>query len=86
MSFIFFHYSWCTVFCQFSTVHQVDLVTHTYIHSFFSRYHAPSSRQKINQATEIPNDTIEKLDLIEILSTLHPKKIRIYILLKYILF
>ena len=30
----FFHYSWFTVFCQFSTLQQGDPVTHTYIHSF----------------------------------------------------
>ena len=41
-----------------------------------------SSRQKINKATEILNATIEKLDLIDILRTLHKKKIRIYIFLK----
>ena len=40
-----------------------------------------SSRQKINKATEILNDTIEKLDFIDIFSTLHPKQIRIYIFL-----
>ena len=33
-----------------------------------------SSRQKINKATEILKDTIEKLDLINIFRTLHPKK------------
>ena len=33
-----------------------------------------SSRQKINKATEILNDTIKKLDLIDIFRTLHPKK------------
>ena len=33
-----------------------------------------SSRQKINKATEIPNDTIEQIDLIDIFRTLHPKK------------
>ena len=32
--FYFFHHSWFTVFCQFSTVQQGDPVTHTYIHSF----------------------------------------------------
>ena len=32
-----------------------------------------SSRQKINKATEIPNDTIEQLDLIDIFRTLYPK-------------
>ena len=32
------------------------------------------SRQKINKATEMLNDTIEKLDLIDIFRTLHPKK------------
>ena len=35
-----------------------------------------SSRQKINKATKIINDAIEKLDLIDIFNTLHPKKIR----------
>ena len=33
-----------------------------------------SSRQKINKATEILKDTIEKLDFIDIFRTLHPKK------------
>ena len=33
-----------------------------------------SSRQKINKATEILKDTTEKLDLIDIFSTVHPKK------------
>ena len=33
-----------------------------------------SSRKKINKATEILKDTIEKLDLINIFRTLHPKK------------
>ena len=33
-----------------------------------------SSRQEINKATEILNDTIEKLDFIDIFRTLHPKK------------
>ena len=33
-----------------------------------------SSRQKTNKATEILKDTIEKLDLIDIFRTLHPKK------------
>ena len=33
-----------------------------------------SSRQKISKATEILNDTIEQLDLIDIFRTLHPKK------------
>ena len=33
-----------------------------------------SSRQKINKATEILKETIEKLDLISIFRTLHPKK------------
>ena len=32
-----------------------------------------SSRQKINKATEILKDTIEKLDLIDIFRTLHTK-------------
>ena len=30
------------------------------------------SRQRINKATEILNDTIEELDLIDIFRTLHP--------------
>ena len=33
-----------------------------------------SSRQKINKATEILKDKIEKLDFIGIFRTLHPKK------------
>ena len=33
-----------------------------------------SSRQKSNKATDIQNDTIEKLDLIDIFRTLHQKK------------
>ena len=33
-----------------------------------------SSRQKINKATGIINDTIEKLDFINIFRTLHTKK------------
>uniref|UniRef100_A0A8D1CJF6 Endonuclease/exonuclease/phosphatase domain-containing protein n=1 Tax=Sus scrofa TaxID=9823 RepID=A0A8D1CJF6_PIG len=33
-----------------------------------------SPRQKINKVTEILKDTIEKLDLINISRTLHPKK------------
>ena len=40
------------------------------------------SRQKLNKATSILNDTIENLDLIDIFRTLHPKKSRIYILFK----
>ena len=32
------------------------------------------SRQKTNEATEILKDTIEKLNLIDIFRTLHPKK------------
>ena len=34
-----------------------------------------SSREKINKPTEILKDTIEKLDLIDIFRTLHPKKL-----------
>ena len=30
-NFYFFHYSWFTVVCQFSTLQQSDPVTHTYI-------------------------------------------------------
>ena len=33
-----------------------------------------SSRQKINKAAEILNDTIKQLDLVDIYRTLHPKK------------
>ena len=32
-----------------------------------------SSRQRINKATEILNDTIEQIDLINIYRTFHPK-------------
>ena len=42
-----------------------------------------SFKQKINKATEILNDTIEHLDLIDIFRMLYPNKIGIYILLKY---
>ena len=38
-----------------------------------------SLRQKINEASEILNDTIEQLDLIDIFRTLHPQKSRIHI-------
>ena len=41
-----------------------------------------SSRQKINEATEILNDTIEKFYLIDNFRTLHPPQIRICILFK----
>ena len=37
-----------------------------------------SSRQKIDKATEILKETIEKLDLIDIFRTLHPKNQNIY--------
>ena len=33
-----------------------------------------STREKINKATEIQNDTIEKLDLNDIFRIIHPKK------------
>ena len=33
-----------------------------------------SSRERLNKATEILNDTIAQLDLIDIFMTLHPKK------------
>ena len=33
-----------------------------------------SSREKISKAKEILNNTIEKLDLLDIFRTLHPKK------------
>ena len=32
-----------------------------------------SSRQKINKATEVLNDTIEQLNLVDIYRILHPK-------------
>ena len=38
-----------------------------------------SSRQKINKATEILNDTTEQLDLINVFGILHPKKKSEYI-------
>ena len=34
-----------------------------------------SYRQKINRSTEILNDTIEQLDLLDIFRTLHPKNV-----------
>ena len=41
-----------------------------------------SSRQKINEATDTLNDTIEKFYLIDNFRTLHPPQIRICILFK----
>ena len=41
-----------------------------------------SSRQKINYATEILNDTTVQLDLIDIFRTSHTHKTRIHILFK----
>jgi len=39
----FFHYSWFTVSCQFSTVQQRDPVAHAYIHfAHIILRHAPS--------------------------------------------
>ena len=43
-----------------------------------------SSREKINKATEILNNTIKKLDFTDIFSILHPKKKKSRI--RYILF
>ena len=40
--FYFFHYSWFTVFCQFSTLQQSDPIENTCMHSFFSHYHTSS--------------------------------------------
>ena len=37
-----------------------------------------SSRQEVNKATKILNDTIGKLDLIDIFRTLHPKNQNIH--------
>ena len=39
-----------------------------------------SSRQKINKATVVLNDTIDQLDLVDICRTLYPPKIRTHIL------
>ena len=39
-------------------------------------------RQKINMVTEVLNDTIDLLDLINIYRILHSKKCRIHILFK----
>ena len=33
LNYFLFHYSWFTVYCQFSTVQQGESVTHAYIHS-----------------------------------------------------
>ena len=41
-----------------------------------------SSRQRISKGTEVLNDTIEQVDLIDIFRILHPQKTRIYILFK----
>lgn len=40
--FYFVYYSWFMVFCQFSTVQQSDLVTHTHTHSHFFSHYPPS--------------------------------------------
>ena len=50
---IFFHYSWFTMFFQFSTAQQGDSVMHTCIHSFFSHYHAPSQVTSAKQQDSI---------------------------------
>ena len=51
MIFIFFHHSWFSAFCQFSTVQHGDPVTHTCIHSFFSHYHAETFDFIITQSS-----------------------------------
>ena len=40
--FLFFHYSWFTVFCQFSPLQQRDTVSLTHSHTFFFSHYAPS--------------------------------------------
>ena len=41
-----------------------------------------SSKQKINRETQVLNDTLDEMDLIDIFRTFHPKCRRIYLLLK----
>ena len=41
-----------------------------------------SFRKKISKVTEILNDTIKQVDLIDIFRTLHPKKTIIHFLFK----
>ena len=41
-----------------------------------------SSKMKINKETQALNDTLDKMDLIDIYRTFHPKKNRIHFLLK----
>ena len=41
-----------------------------------------SSKMKINKETQALNDTLNKMDLIDIYRTFHPKKNRIHFLLK----
>ena len=71
--FYFFHYSWLTVFCQYSTVQQSDPVTRTYIYVYVCIYiyththssshiilhHAPSQVISSSQShyLSIPNAT-----------------------------
>ena len=41
-----------------------------------------SSKQKINRETQVLNDTLDEMDLIDIFRTFHPKCRRIYLLPK----
>ena len=41
-----------------------------------------SSKMKINKETQALNNTLNKMDLIDIYRTLHPKKNRLHFLLK----
>ena len=43
---------------------------------------ARSSKQKINKETQVLNDTLDEMDLIDTFRTFHPKCRRIYLLLK----
>lgn len=47
--FHFFHYSWFTVLCQFSTAWQGDPVTHTCIQSFFLHLLCSKARDQTSQ-------------------------------------
>ena len=42
-----------------------------------------SSKMKINKETQALNDTLNKMDIIDIYMTFHPKKTRIHFLHKY---
>ena len=57
--FYFFHYSWFTVFCQFSAAQQGDPVKHTCVLSFFS-HHVPT---QVKRQFPVPYSKIHCLSI-----------------------